>query len=200
MTKPRRTSEFHFHHVTIHGHNQIPIFQARTDRLAFLRILSRVHEKYPFSLLAYCIMPNHYHLLIRSEAHSLSLVMASINLRYSLYFKQQYGHKGTLYDQRFFSKITPSSRYILNTSFYIHCNPVHNLSPLSSSPELYEFSSYRYYYHANLQPPPYLQRDLLYSHLPINFPQNLESYIFLMSRKRFTKNKPRRIFYLRRKR
>lgn len=199
MTKRRITNNLHFYHVTMHGHNTMAIFETHQDRFVFLRVLEKVNLKYPFTILAYCIMPNHYHLLIKSDLHSLSLIMGSINLRYSLYYKQMHGHKGTLYDQRFHSNPVLGSRNLINTSIYIHCNPIHSKKPLSPSAETYLFSSYRYYSNINLKAPSFLSKELLLSNLPSNLDRTFESYNLLLLKKKPSSLKKRRSYYLKRR-
>lgn len=199
MTKRRPLKENQFYHVTMHGHNRLPIFGTHTDQLAFFRTLHRVYERFPFTLLAYCVMPNHYHLLIRSESVELSKIMGSINLRYSLSYKQRHGHKGTLYDRRYFSDPTITSRSLLNTSFYIHLNPVNTQSPIVTSPELYLYSSYRYFYYPDLEVPPFLDKDLLFTHLPDSLYKNTEAYENFMNKFVHKKKKSTRQYYLTRR-
>ncbi|MFC4355617.1 transposase [Chryseomicrobium palamuruense] len=191
MTKPRVLLKDNFYHVTIHGHNELAIFANYENKAAFLRILSKVHLKYKFTLLAYCIMSNHYHLLIKSVEVPLSMVVGSINLRYSLWYKRRHGHKGTLYDARFFAETRNSAQSLITTSVYIHCNPVHTLTPIVLSAELYEFSSYKYYFY-ELTTPPYLNTALLYSHLPFSFTSDKLNYQNLISTARRNPNKKSR--------
>lgn len=199
MTNPRLISTKDFYHVTMHGHNRMAIFENLYDRNRFLNILERVHEKYSFSIIAYCIMPNHYHLLIRPNGQSLSKIMGSINLRYSLYYKQRYGHRGTIYDQRFFSSIISNPKHLIDVSIYIHCNPIHCQSPLSTTAESYQFSSYRSYryYHFSYQsPPPYLEKHTLLNNLSLLLPDTLISYHHLVQNKKPARSKKKRLFRL----
>lgn len=189
MTKRRQIIDGLFYHVTMHGHNRLPIFQTEADQKAFFRVLDRVYEKYPFTLLAYCIMPNHYHLLIRPDRDSLSKVMASINLMYSISYKKRHTHKGTIYDRKFFSKPALTPRVIIEMSAYIHRNPINMISPIATTPESYLYSSYRYYHHPESLPPSYLDKELLYSFMPDHIAKNIHGYKIFMAKPVRLKNK-----------
>ncbi|MFA1642108.1 transposase [Chryseomicrobium imtechense] len=196
MTKPRTMNTKDFYHVTIHGHNKMSIFENAYDCNRFLKILERVHEKYPFTLIAYCIMPNHYHLLIRPLEKPLSVIMASINLRYSLYYKQRYGHKGTIYDQRYFSSIITNPKHLIDVSIYIHCNPIHCKTPLATTAEEYLYSSYRFYNSSSQSSPPYLEKHILLNSLSSLLPDTLNSYKQLILTKKPYRSKKKRLFRL----
>lgn len=176
MNKRRILIEGEFYHVVMHGHNKLPIFDSHQDKKKFLKVMATVQKKYPFTLLAYCIMPNHYHLLIRSDSVSLSAIMASINLSYSLYYKKRYGHVGTIYSRKFFSKHVPTSLGIVRVSAYIHRNPINCKFPLSQTSEDYLYSSYRYYFNDFLRAPIFLDRSLLYTYLPSKYSKNQDGY------------------------
>lgn len=187
-----------FYHVTTHGHNQLPIFGTQQDKHAFLKVFRLVHQEYPFTLISYCIMSNHYHLLIRPHDAPLARIIGSINHRYSMSYKRRYLHKGTIYDNRYFSSPLLTSRAIINTSAYIHCNPIHTQVPMVDSLEQYVFSSYPYYHNPNLFPPSFLDTNQLYKHLPNFLTPNFSSYEFFIRRpkrpKKITRNycfKPR---------
>ena len=182
MPPKRKLHPNAFYHVTIHGHHQLPIFQTLQDKHCFLKILQEVHQKYKYTLISYCIMSNHYHLLIRPNETPLSKIIASINHRYSMSYKRRYLHKGTIYDDRYFSAPLLTSQAILNTSVYIHCNPIHTKVPMVTSLEHYLFSSYPYYYNEDLFPPSFLEVDSLYKHLPSYLPPNFQSYQFFINR------------------
>ena len=113
-----------YYHVTMRGNNRQNIFLNEGDVSLFFRALQRTYKKSNFIIIAYCIMNNHYHLLIRSPETPLSEVMLSINKTYSEYFKRKYNYFGQLYETRFFSSMVSDPIGLLNVSSYIHQNPL----------------------------------------------------------------------------
>ncbi|QCR31457.1 transposase [Lysinibacillus sp. SGAir0095] len=145
---PRRRRIWHpevFNHVVMRGNNRQPIFKNERDFFEFYRILHNTYEKYPFTLSAYCIMTNHYHLLIQSPEVPLSKIMRIINWRYSDYFKKRYSYSGHLYENRYFSDLVSTPFSMLKVSRYIHRNPINTKTPMVSNMELYPYSSYNLY-------------------------------------------------------
>ncbi|MBO1912983.1 transposase, partial [Microvirga sp. 3-52] len=76
------------------GNNRQNIFQTEEDITELMRIFEYGAAKDGYTMLAYCVMSNHYHLLIRSEYVDLAKVMARINRRYSDYYAKRYAHVG----------------------------------------------------------------------------------------------------------
>ena len=95
-------------------------------------------------LLAYCLMPNHFHLLIKQKGgRDLSEFISALIISYSMYFNDRYERTGGLFQGRFKSVLVKDDNYLLHLSRYIHLNPnkVRNLVKLKE----YEFSSYQEY-------------------------------------------------------
>lgn len=105
-----------FNHVVMRGNNRQDIFKDKADVAEFFRVLHYSYMKHPFTLSAYCIMTNHYHLLIRSPEAPLGKVMALINRRYSDYYKKKYNYSGYLYGSRYFAQKAESPTSILTIS------------------------------------------------------------------------------------
>ncbi len=94
-------------------------------------------------LLAYCLMPNHFHFLIRAkEKNGISQFMKQLSNAYTHYFNNKYKRAGTLFEGSFKSVPIPTDELLMHTSRYIHLNPV--VANLSKEPE-YEWSSYKEY-------------------------------------------------------
>lgn len=89
---------------------------------------------------AYCLMNNHYHLLIRSRT-PFSKTMMLLNRRYSDYYKKKYRYTGHLYENRYYSDMVLTAQGILEVSRYIHQNPVRTKTPLVIELEHYPYSS-----------------------------------------------------------
>ena len=106
------------------GNRRSVIFQDNEDFQTFLFFLTRAKEKYPFLLISYCLMTNHFHLQIESIEHHPGMIMQYISTNYSNYFNNKYGFIGHLFQGRYIGEIIDSDAYMLQTSRYIHLNPV----------------------------------------------------------------------------
>ncbi|MGH8741924.1 MAG: transposase [Burkholderiales bacterium] len=129
-------------HVIQRGNNRAPCFRVRSDYLLYLLHLHEVAKKCECALHAYCLMPNHVHLLLTpSSGESCRVLMRELGQRYVQYFNRRHGRTGTLWEGRFRSSVTESARYVLACYRYIELNPVR--AALADHPETYEWSSYR---------------------------------------------------------
>ena len=173
--KRRYWNPFAYFHVTMRGNNRQPIFQTIEDKKNLMRAIEFAFDKYPFTMLAYCVMSNHYHLLIRSEVE-LSKVMACINRRYSDYYARRYGHVGRIYEKRYFSKFAKGPNAIRDISSYIHRNPIDTTTPLVKKLHEYPYSSFPYYADDTKTPPRYLNTSLVATFLPKPFEQTNDAY------------------------
>lgn len=145
MGRKRRLWHPHyFDHVVMRGNNRQVIFAEQQDFTEFFRALHYVYDQYPFELLAYYLMNNHYHLLIRS-ATPLSKTMMLLNRRYSDYYKKKYRYTGHLYENWYYSDMVLTAQGILEISRYIHQNPIRTKMPLVTELEHYPYSSFQYY-------------------------------------------------------
>lgn len=165
-----------FDHVTMRGNNRQNIFQTRGDIAAFFRTLQYTYEKYPFTIIAYCIMTNHYHLLIRSPEVPLGKVMAMINRRYANYYKGKYNYIGRLYDSRYYADMIKSPQDLLIVSRYIHRNPIETTVPMVDHLADYPYSTYPLYVKNAPPENPFLDLDLLPSYLPKGWEKTTEAY------------------------
>ncbi|MFB5085970.1 transposase [Psychrobacillus sp. PGGUH221] len=150
-----------YYHVTMRGNNRQNIFLNDGDFALFFRALDYTYAKYPFTIIAYCLMNNHYHLLIRSPVEPLSNVMAILNKRYSEFYKRKYNYFGQLYETRYYASMVSDPISLLNVSSYIHQNPLNTTRELVGKMEDYNYSSYKYYYHQIKSAHPFLNTDLL---------------------------------------
>ena len=164
-----------YYHVVMRGNNRHNIFQTVEDQAQIMRAIEYTNAKYPFTVLAYCIMTNHYHLLIRSDT-DLSKIMAYINRRYSDYYAKRYNHVGRIYEKRYYSSLVDGPEALLTVSAYIHRNPIDTAIPMVTKLEDYPYSSYPYYQNPTKTPPRFLNTTLLASLLPNPYAKTNAAY------------------------
>lgn len=132
------------YHITVRGNNQQNIYLSNTDYKFFIERLKFYHNKMDFSLYAYVLMKNHFHLLIETGTkYSISQIMQSINTSYVVYFCKKYNRSGHIFQGRFHAKIVNKDNYLLEAVRYIHLNPVK--IGLVKHPREYHWSSYDEY-------------------------------------------------------
>ncbi len=132
-----------FYHATSRGNEQKDVFKSRRDREQFLTYLKSSTERYGAVIHAYCLMSNHYHLLLETPEGNLSQIMRHINGAYTTYFNVKRKRAGHLFQGRFKAILVEADEYAAELSRYIHLNPVK--AGIVDKPEGYEWSSYRYY-------------------------------------------------------
>jgi REP element-mobilizing transposase RayT len=90
----------------------------------FLDLLLQIHRRYRFEIHAYCLMPNHYHILVRTPLANLSRGMRHLDGLYTQYYNRKYKKDGALFRGRYKSILIDTENYLLRLSRYIHLNPV----------------------------------------------------------------------------
>ncbi len=150
--KPRFDYPGAVHHVMNRGADHQLTFRNDDDRRLFVRILVKAAARFEFEILAWCLMPNHYHLVIRSVRGNMSAAMQFIGRSYTQQFNHHHGRDGALFRGRFHSVLVDSERYLQHLSSYVHNNPVK--AGLVSSENIldYRWSSLRAYAGKDLQP------------------------------------------------
>lgn len=134
-------------------------------------------------LLAYCLMPNHFHLLIKQDTpHAITKLIRRVATSYVTYFNQKYDRAGTLFQGTYRAVTIQDEPYLLHLSRYIHLNPVKTtkIGPISTSesPASYPYSSYHWYLAPT--PPNWLDTSLILSYFQKNrgqFPNPYTSYV-----------------------
>ncbi|OQB44935.1 MAG: Transposase IS200 like protein [Synergistetes bacterium ADurb.Bin155] len=132
-----------FYHVTSRGNEQKDIFKSEGDREKFLTYLESAAERYGAIFHAYCLMSNHYHLMIETPEGNLSRIMKHINNSYTNYFNVKRKRAGHLLQGRYKAVLVEADAYAAELSRYIHLNPVR--AKMVALPEEYKWSSYRFY-------------------------------------------------------
>lgn len=141
--KPRYFVEGQYYHIIQRGNNKEQIFYSEGDYIYFLQILKEAGAKYPCQIYAYCLMPNHFHLLMSPlQNNSISNFMKFAGVKHVRYTNKRYNRTGTLWEGRFRSSFIDDERYFTTCLLYIELNPVR--AKLVKRPESYLWSSYSY--------------------------------------------------------
>lgn len=153
---PRIYLENALYYITGKGDDSQRIFKDSEDYKAFLDLLKKYKAQYGFKLFAFCLLPDHYHLLMELPVQkeqiykmgALSSIMHDLNSSYTKYFNGKYSRKGHLFRERYKSSLVEKKHYLLKLAAYVHLNPKRlNLVPC---PEQYPYSSYILYLNKEL--------------------------------------------------
>jgi putative transposase len=129
------------HHVTCRGNNKRSIFEDDHDRIRFLVMLARVALSYGWKIHAYCLMPNHYHLVIEIGERGMSKGFCELNTGYARSYNKRYRRVNHLFGRRYWSGRLKDQVSFINTCRYVVRNPVR--AGLVDTPEAWPWSSYR---------------------------------------------------------
>lgn len=132
-----------WYHVMDRGVEKRDIFVDDRDRSHFLDLLSLSRERLGTVVHAYCLMDNHYHLLLETPNANLSQAVHLINAGYTTWFNKRHDRVGTLFQGRFKALLVERDAYALSASRYVHRNPV--CAGLCQEPFSYIWSSSRSY-------------------------------------------------------
>ena len=128
------------YHLIQRGHYKQNIFIDNEDFIKFLSLMTKYKDKYTIEIITYCLMTNHYHLLVKGQ--NISLFMQLLNRTYSAYFNKKYDKIGTLYQGKYTSVYIKDKESFLIVFKYILNNP--------KNPETYPwcgFSDIKQNYH-----------------------------------------------------
>ena len=174
MTRPLRVEyPDAYYHVINRGNYQEKIFINDRDKEKFLEYLEKAAERFSIIIHSYCLMSNHYHLLIQTPDSNLSLAMQWINVSYATYFNRKRDRRGHLFQGRFKAILIDADEYLKHLSRYIHLNPVR--AKMVSSPAVYQWSSYGAFI-GKQKPPQFLETSWLLSSFGKNKKQARRSY------------------------
>ena len=146
------------YHVTTRGVDGCPIYRDDRDRVAFLERLEDVAARFGWRVYAYCLMTNHYHLVVRTPWPTLSRGVQRLNGMHAQRFNQRHHRTGHLFGARFDSPRLKTDAHLLLACRYVVRNPVR--ARMRGTPAAWRWSSYR----ATLglvAPPPFLACDEL---------------------------------------
>lgn len=171
-----------FYHVYNRGAGRSPIFLDNKDRYKFLSLLQRyldldddtkdangkVYDKYDAQLVAYCLMDNHFHLLLHQEvdAQAITQLIRSVATAYTMYFNKKYKTSGHLFQGVFKARHIDDESYLAHITRYIHMNPRSYLR--------YQWSSIGYF--LGQEVPEWLYPHLAGEMTPVQYRQFLKDY------------------------
>lgn len=132
-----------WYHVMNRGRRGEEIYTERNDHRVFIEVLKESAEFFNIKIAAYCLMPNHYHLLLHTPDGNLSRCMRQINGIYTQRFNRVHKYDGPLFRGRYKSILVDADSYLLELLRYIHKNPLR--AGLSNHLQDYEWSSHHGY-------------------------------------------------------
>jgi putative transposase len=142
---PERNLQFaqgQFYHLYNRGADSTSIFRGDADYLDFLTRLKQHCRKLDAAVIAYALLPNHYHVFARQDGvQPLGLAIQHTCNGYAQRFNHRHGRTGTLFEGRFKARCVTTTEHLLHLCRYIHCNPVKDGFALL--PELWPYSNYQ---------------------------------------------------------
>ncbi len=132
-----------YYHIYNRGANSIKIFRSEENYYYLLRLIKKYFNNFNISIIAYCLMPNHYHFLLRQDSDlSISQFIQALFNSYTKAFNKMYGRSGTLFEGAFKSIHIYSQEYLTYLCRYIHRNPIEADTPLVNKLQDWKFSNY----------------------------------------------------------
>ncbi|HOP31679.1 MAG TPA: transposase [Spirochaetota bacterium] len=113
-----------WYHIMNRGRRHEPVFEDKDDYAMFLALLQETIEIFHIKVSAYCLMQNHYHLLIQTPEANISRSMRHINGIYTQRFNKMHGYDGHLFRGRYKSILIDADSYLLQVMRYVHRNPI----------------------------------------------------------------------------
>lgn len=147
-----------FYHIYSRGNRKQPIFFSDDDRYYFLKVLREANDRLGIFVHVYCLMDNHYHLILETPESNLSQTMHFINASYAIYLNKKREMCGHLFQSRFQAILVQADTYARTLTIYIHGNPVRK--KMVDRPEQFQWSSCQDYYGVR-DPPSWLETSIV---------------------------------------
>lgn len=167
-----------WYHVMNRGAGRKKIFHSKTHRLIFLDILAECHRMFNINIHAYCLMDNHYHLLISTPDANLARAMRHLNGVYTQCYNRILKTDGPLFRGRYKAQLIAEDCYLLIVSRYIHLNPIK--ARLVDKLTDYKWSSYPAYL-GIINPPSWLCINTILQQIPtissLSYVKNYQDYV-----------------------
>ena len=129
-----------YYHIINRGNAGEKIFKNKRDKEKFLEYLALAVERFSIVVHIYCLMDNHYHLLLQTQEANLSKSIQWLNVSYATYFNKKRQRNGHLFQGRFKAILVDADNYLVQLSRYIHLNPVQ--AKIVASQDEFLWSSY----------------------------------------------------------
>ncbi|UOB73762.1 transposase [Pseudoalteromonas sp. APM04] len=163
MSRPLRIEyENAFYHVMNRGRGRDNTFLSDDDFKYFLYSIEQASLRFNIEVHSYCLMTNHYHLLIKTPDANLGRAMKHINGLYTQYFNRAHNIDGALFRGRYKAVLVDADNYLLHVSRYIHRNPIETSTPMVDDLAKYKWSSYSSFIKRGATPK-WLVRDFIFS-------------------------------------
>ncbi|MBU1662866.1 MAG: transposase [Chloroflexi bacterium] len=131
----------HYYHFFNRGAHRVSIFREPKNYFFVLKKMKIYASKFQLSVIAYVLMPNHYHFLVRQDGEAFARFLPQYVFNsYSKHYNTRYDHSGTLFEGNYKVKLVQNEAYLLHLCRYIHGNPVKD--GLVADPADWEYSSY----------------------------------------------------------
>ena len=124
MGRKKRINLAGFYHIINRGVEGRDVFLEKEDFIKFLEICEEYSKVFGFEIYSFCLMKNHYHLLIKTIDNNISQIMKHINMKYTIYFNKKYNRIGPLWQGRFKSFYVADGNYLSSLIKYIEFNPL----------------------------------------------------------------------------
>jgi putative transposase len=129
------------YHVTSRGNDRATLYYDEPDYASFMRTLAKVCERYAWGCHAYCVMPNHYHLIVETPEANLAAGMHVLNLSYARWFNWRHAHVGHVFQGPYRDQLITTESHLLEAYRYVALNPVR--ARLVAGPSEWPWTSYR---------------------------------------------------------
>ena len=141
--RPRLLASGVLYHVIVRGNHRQKTFLNESDYQAYLERLGRYRKRLAVTVYAYCLMPNHVHLLVETGSQPLSRFMQGLQQSYTQYFNRKHHKVGHLFQGRYKAIVCDKDEYLLGLVRYIHLNPIR--ANMVQKLDAYPYSGHRHY-------------------------------------------------------
>jgi len=157
MPRRLRVESLGYHHVYNRGVAKGNVFEDEKDKVKFIELMASMAREYKFNIHAFCLMDNHYHILVQNTRENLSSGMRQLGAQYASYFNKRHDRVGHLWQGRYKSWYVLENKYLFTLFKYIENNPV----KAGMSPKIGEYMYCATYSMLKDAVPPFLQNSFV---------------------------------------